>query len=60
MYVELEKNEAKSFQFFPLRSSIIPKYILLDTASLVELFFLKNIKDFHNRFKNSQTKTILF
>jgi len=38
MCSELEKIEAKSFQFFPLRTNIVPKYIPIDTASIVDLF----------------------
>lgn len=56
----LEQQENKLFQPLPLRSNIIPKHILLDTACLVSLFcpetdregnkikkgeLLKNIKD---------------
>jgi hypothetical protein len=37
MCLELEKLEVKSFQFFPLRNNIIPKYISIDTKSIVEL-----------------------
>ena len=36
MCIELEKIEAKSFQFFPLRTQMIPKYIPTDTKSLIE------------------------
>jgi len=56
----LEKQESKLFQPLPLRTNIIPKHIILDTACLVSLFspekdkegnkikkgeLLKNIKD---------------
>jgi hypothetical protein len=34
----LEREESKLFQPLPLRNNIIPKHILLDTASLVSLF----------------------
>jgi hypothetical protein len=34
----LEKMESKLFQPLPLRNNIIPKHIILDTASLVSLF----------------------
>ena len=30
--------ETKSFQFFPLRTDIVPKFIPIDTKSLIELF----------------------
>lgn len=42
----LEKNKLKSFQFFPLRTNIIPKYIQIDTKSLVEIFIRKNKKQY--------------
>ena len=38
MCLEIEKSGTKSFQFFPLRNNIIPKYIPIDTKSLIELF----------------------
>ena len=34
----LEKQESKLFQPLPLRTNIVPKHIILDTASLVSLF----------------------
>jgi len=34
----LEKMESKLFQPLPLRSNIIPKHIIIDTASLINLF----------------------
>ena len=43
MCLELEKLEVKSFQFFPLRTDIIVKYIPLDSKSIVEIF-VKNDK----------------
>jgi hypothetical protein len=46
MCLELEKNEAKSFQFFPLRTQIYPKYIPIDTKSLIELFVKGNKKEY--------------
>lgn len=46
MCLELEKNETKSFQFFPLRTQIIPKYIPIDTKTIVELFIKENKKDY--------------
>ncbi len=56
MNIELQKNEKKSFQFFPLRTSIIPKFIMIDTKVLIQLFikenqneYLKNI----NKYKHS-------
>ena len=34
----LQQKDLKQFQFFPLRTDIIPKYIQFDTKSLIELF----------------------
>ena len=34
----LEREESKLFQPLPLRNNIVPKHIILDTASLVSLF----------------------
>ena len=41
----LEKMESKLFQPLPLRTNIIPKHIILDTASLVSLFCPETDKD---------------
>ena len=41
----LEKQECKLFQPLPLRNNIIPKHIILDTASLVSLFCPANKTD---------------
>ena len=38
MCIELEKINSRSFQFFPIRSNIAPKYIPIDTATLIDLF----------------------
>ena len=38
MNIQLEKIDAKMFQFMPLRTDIIPKNIPLDTKSLIEIF----------------------
>jgi len=40
----LEKLESKLFQPLPLRNNIIPKHIIIDTASLVSLFCPENSK----------------
>lgn len=55
MCQELEKNETKMFQFFPLRNQSVPKYISIDSKSLVELFiekdkneYLSNIETYKN------------
>ena len=59
----LEKQENKLFQPLPLRNNIIPKHIIIDTASLINLFcpekdkegnkvkkgeLLRNVKDNQN------------
>jgi hypothetical protein len=59
----LEKQESRLFQPLPLRNNIIPKHIIIDTSSLIELFcpekdkygnkvkkgeLLSNIKDNQN------------
>src|SRR5205085_5229707 len=46
MCIELEKVKGKSFQFFPIRSNIIPKYIPIDTASVVDLFVYEDKKQY--------------
>ena len=41
----LEKQEHKLFQPLPLRNNIIPKHIIIDTASLINLFCPEKDKD---------------
>ena len=41
----LEKMESKLFQPLPLRNNIIPKHIIIDTASLINLFCPEKDKD---------------
>jgi hypothetical protein len=41
----LEKMESKLFQPLPLRNNIIPKHIIIDTASLINLFCHEKDKD---------------
>jgi hypothetical protein len=41
----LEKQESKLFQPLPLRNNIIPKHIIVDTASLINLFCPEKDKD---------------
>jgi hypothetical protein len=41
----LEKQENKLFQPLPLRNNIIPKHIILDTASIINLFCHEKDKD---------------
>ena len=38
MALSLDNSGVKSFQFFPLRTAITPKYIPLDTYALIDLF----------------------
>ena len=40
----LETNKAKMFQWFPLRTSIIPGYIHLDTTAIKEIFGASHYK----------------
>jgi hypothetical protein len=58
MCIKLEENKCKSFQFFPLRTEIIPKYITLDTKSLNE--YLNNLdkhkEQIWNQFFNLKNK----
>ena len=54
MNVELEKIEGKMFQFMPLRTDIVPKYIPIDTKSLVEIF-AKNKNDYLKDIANTKT-----
>ena len=46
MSIEIEKFEKKAFQFFPLQNNIIPKFIPIDTTSLIDFFIIKNIKEY--------------
>ena len=38
MCLEIEKIGTASYQFFPLRTDITPKYIPIDTTSLIDIF----------------------
>ena len=44
----LEAKALKTFQFFPLRTDIVPKYIQIDTRSVVELLVDKGVKKYIN------------
>lgn len=46
MCLEIEKESTKAFQFFPLRTDIIMKYIPIDTKSLIELFVENDKNDY--------------
>ena len=54
MNLELEKIDAKMYQFLPLRTDIVPKNIQFDTKSIIELFvegkkkYLDNISLYQN------------
>jgi hypothetical protein len=55
MCIEIEKIGGKSFQFFPIRSNIVPKYIPIDTTTLIDLFMSENKNEYYNdvdRYKN--------
>jgi hypothetical protein len=45
MCLEIEKIGTTSYQFCPLRTDIIPKYIPIDTKSLIEIFIRENKKE---------------
>ena len=49
----LESHELKQFQFFPLRTNLVPCYIQLDTKSLIELLVDENknsyLSDINNK-----------
>lgn len=59
MNTELEKIDGKMFQFMPLRTDIIPKFIPIDTKTLIEIF-VKNknnyLKDIENTKKELWNK----
>ena len=38
MCLELERLEAKAFQFFPIQTNAVPRHIQVDTKAMVELF----------------------
>jgi hypothetical protein len=44
MNAVLEKEDYKLFQPLPLRNNIIPKHIILDTATIISLFCPANNK----------------
>jgi hypothetical protein len=52
MNIELEKINGKMYQFFPLQNNIIPKFIQIDSTSLIELLIDENknsyLKDIEN------------
>ena len=54
----LEKQESKLFQPLPLRTNIIPKHIILDTACLISLFSPEKDKDGNKTMKGVLLKYI--
>jgi len=44
----METSKMKLFQFFPLRTNLIPKFIPIDTATLVDLFIDENNNEYNN------------
>jgi hypothetical protein len=54
MCLEIEKEGIKSFQFFPLRSNIVLKYIPIDTKSLVELFVDEDKNEYLTDIENTK------
>ena len=57
MSIEIEKREEKTFNCFPLRKNIIPKYIRLDTTTIVHFLFGKDINKSHY-LKKGNTKLL--
>jgi len=56
MNKEIERNGFKQFQFFPLRTSIIPKYCPLDTKALIEILIKENKNDYLKDIMNKKKK----
>lgn len=52
MCLQIEKSGTKLFQFFPLRNNIIPKYIPIDTTTLVDLLVDEGKKDYKKNIGN--------
>ena len=42
MSLEIEKLDKKMFQFCPLQNNIIPKFVGIETASIIDLFISEN------------------
>lgn len=57
MSVEIENKGEKFFNCFPLRKNIIPKYVKLDTTTIIHLFFTP---DMNKSFYLNDGNTILF
>ena len=54
MCLEIEKIGCASYQFFPLRTDIIPKYIPIDTKSLIEIFIRENKNELLNNIEDNK------
>ena len=54
MCLEIEKINTASYQFFPLRTDIIPKYIPIDTKSLIEIFIRENKNELLNNIEDNK------
>ncbi len=54
MCLEIEKIGTTSYQFFPLRTDIIPKYIPIDTKSLIEIFIREKKNDLLNNIEDNK------
>jgi len=52
----LEENKTKCFQFFPLRTNIVPKYIQLDTRSLIDIFVKKNKLEYYKKLNEKKNE----
>ncbi len=56
MCEQIEKLETKSFQFFPLRTEISPKYIPIDTKSIIQLFIREDVNELLNDIEGNKEK----
>ena len=54
MCLEIEKINTASYQFFPLRTDIIPKYIPIDTKSLIEIYIRENKNELLNNIEDNK------
>ena len=56
MCEQIEKIETKSYQFFPLRTDIIMKFIPIDTKSLIEIYIRENKKELLDDIESNKEK----
>ena len=54
MNLQLEENEAKLFQFFPLQTQIIPRHIEIDTMAIVDLFIRTGRQQYNDHLTDHQ------